>query len=127
MKDLQKRHGLAAAKAVASQWGSACEPSAPSVLSHTLRAAFVVRVSSSTARAATVVQRAGGMCNGPLWGRSSRVCVPSLVQSLAGAGVCMRVTSADGFQLVVGRMGKGRSRAKVPKKKARGRERGWSL
>ena len=34
------------------------------------------------------------MCNGPLWGGFSWVCVPSLVQSLAGAGVCMRVTSA---------------------------------
>ena len=33
---------------------------------------------------------------------------------------------ADGFQLVVGRMGKGRSGAKVPKK-ARERERGGSL
>ena len=55
----------------------------------------------STARAATVVQRAGGMCNGPLCGGFSRVCVPSLVKSLAGAGVCMRATSANQALLLI--------------------------
>jgi len=78
-RSCRSRHDLAAAKAVASRWGSAREPSAPSVLSQTLRAAFLMRVSSSTARAATVVERAGGVCNGPLGGG-----VQSGVRALVG-------------------------------------------